>query len=117
MVPKHHSIQSLFDEWYGLGDFLDKPVVGGIAALETRYKSKWHNHFSASEKKHLSRSQMVIRAILTTVENTKETLDTVMDSFELPYEVDVKLSMAKMATIVQEHGLVTKKTSRGKTKR
>jgi hypothetical protein len=35
MVPKHHSIQSLWDEWYGLGDSLDKPVVGGIAALET----------------------------------------------------------------------------------
>jgi hypothetical protein len=40
MVPKHHSIQSLYDEWYGLGDCLDKAVVGGIAAIETRYKSK-----------------------------------------------------------------------------
>jgi hypothetical protein len=117
MVPKHHSIQLLFDEWYGLGDSLDKPVVGGIAALETRYKSKWRNHFSASEKKHLSRSQMVIRGILTTVENTDETLDTVINSFKLPYEVDAKLSMAKMATIVQEHGLMTKKKSRGKTKK
>jgi hypothetical protein len=50
MVPKHHSIQLLFDERYGLGDSLDKPVVGGIAALETHSKSKWRNHFSASEK-------------------------------------------------------------------
>jgi hypothetical protein len=50
MVPKHHSIQSLFDKWFGLEDSLDKPVVGGIAALETGYKSKWRNHFSASEK-------------------------------------------------------------------
>jgi hypothetical protein len=54
---------------------------------------------------------MVIRAILTTVKNTGEMLDTVIDSFELTYEVDAKLSMAKMATIVQEHGLVTKKKS------
>jgi hypothetical protein len=66
MVPKHHSIQSLFDEWYGLGDSLDKPVVGGIA-LKTRYKSKWRNHFSASEKIHFSRSQMVIRGILSRI--------------------------------------------------
>jgi hypothetical protein len=117
MVPKHHSIQLLFDEWYGLGDSLDKPVIGGISALETRYKSKWCNHFLASEKKNFSRSQMVIRAILTTVKNTNETLDTIIDSFELPYEVDAKLPMAKMATIVQEHGLVTKKKSRGKTKK
>jgi hypothetical protein len=69
-------------------------------------------------KKHFSRSQMVIRGILTTVENTDETLDTVINSFELPYKVDAKLLMAKMATtIVQEHGLVTKKKSRGKTKK
>jgi hypothetical protein len=35
----------------GARDSLDKPVVGGMAALETRYKSKWRDHFSASEKK------------------------------------------------------------------
>jgi hypothetical protein len=60
---------------------------------------------------------MVIRGILTTVKNTDEALDTVINSIELPYKVDAKLSMAKMATIVQEHGLVTKKKSRGKTKK
>jgi hypothetical protein len=60
---------------------------------------------------------MVIRAILTTVENTSERLDTFIDSFETPYQVDAKLSMAKMATIVQNLGLVTTKMSRGKTKK
>jgi hypothetical protein len=60
---------------------------------------------------------MVIRGILTTVENTDETPDTVINFFELPYEVDTKMSMAKMAIIVQEHGLVTKKKPRGKTKK
>jgi hypothetical protein len=117
MVPKHHSIQSLYDEWYGLGTCLDKPVVGGIAAIEIRCKSKWRNHFSASEKKHFSRSQMVIRAILRTVEETDGTLSTVIELFERAYEEEAKLSMAKMATIVQNHGLVTKKKSRGKTKK
>jgi hypothetical protein len=65
MVPKHHWIQSLYDKWYGLGNCLDKPAVGRIAAIKIRFKSKWRNHFSASEKKTL-RSQMVIRAILRT---------------------------------------------------
>jgi 2-methylcitrate dehydratase PrpD len=51
-------------------------------------------------KKHFSRSQMVIGAILATVENTNETLDTVIDSFKTPYEVDAKLSMATMGTII-----------------
>jgi hypothetical protein len=40
MVPKHHLIQSLWNEWYGLEDCQDKPVVGGIAAMERQQKSK-----------------------------------------------------------------------------
>jgi hypothetical protein len=69
-------------------------------------------------RKNFSQSQMVIQAILTTVENSGEMLDTVIDWFETPYEVDAsKLSMAKMATIFQNFELVTRKTSRGKTKK
>jgi hypothetical protein len=60
---------------------------------------------------------MVIRAILRTVEETVGTLSTVIELFERAYEEEAKLSMAKMATIVQNHGLVTKKKSRGKTKK
>jgi hypothetical protein len=50
MVPKHHSIQSLWNKWYGLEDCEDKPVVGGIAAMERQHKSKWQKHFSPSKK-------------------------------------------------------------------
>jgi hypothetical protein len=116
MVAKHHSIQSLWDEWHGLGDFLDKPVVGGIAAIETLYKSKWRTHFSSSEKKHFSRSQIVMRAIQTTCDGCDEPFEETIGSFEVSYEVDAKFSIAKMATIVQNLGLVTRKKSRGKTK-
>jgi hypothetical protein len=50
MVPKHHLIQSLWNEWYGLEDCQDKPVVCRIAAMERQQKSKWRKHFSPSEK-------------------------------------------------------------------
>lgn len=71
MVLKHNSIKLLWNKWYGLGDCEDKPVVGGIAAIERHHKSKWWNHFSASEKKHFSRSQIIIWASNTTYEDTK----------------------------------------------
>jgi hypothetical protein len=38
-------------------------------------------------------------------------LDTVIDSFEKPYKVYAKLSMVKMATIVENYGLVTRRKS------
>ena len=68
-------------------------------------------------KKTLSRSQMVIRAILKTIDDTDETLDSTIEIFELTFEEEAKLSMSKMATIVQNFGLVSKKKSRGKTKK
>jgi hypothetical protein len=116
MVLKHHSIQSLWNEWYGLGDWEGKPVVGGIAAMERHEKSKWRKHFSMSEKKHFSRSQIVIKGINTTIHDRGETFETTMESFELTFEEEAKLSMGKMADIVQKLGLVAKKKARGKPK-
>jgi hypothetical protein len=116
MVPKHHSIQSLWNEWYGLEDCQDKPVVGGIAAMERQQKSKWRKHFSPSEEKYFSGSQIVIRSINTACDASDATMEKTIEAFEEVYEVQAKLSMAKMAIIVQELGLVTKKTHRGKAK-
>ena len=114
MVPKHHSIQSLWNEWYGLEECEDKPVVGGISAMERQHKSKWRKHFSPSEKKYFSRSQIVIRAINTTCDECDEPFEETIGSFEVACEVDAKFSIAKKATIVQNLGLVTRKKSRGK---
>jgi hypothetical protein len=61
------------------------------------------------KKKNFSQSQMVIWAILRTVEETNWMLSTVIKLFKRAYKEEAKLSMAKMATIVQNHGLVTKK--------
>ncbi len=116
MVPKHHSIQSLWNEWYGLEDCVDKPVVGGIAAMERLHKSKWRKHFSPSEKKYFSRSQIVIRSINIACEASDASLEETIVAFEEVYQVRAKLSMANMATIVQELGLVTKKKHRGKAR-
>ena len=117
MVLKHHSIRSLWNEWYGLGEYEGKPMVGGISAIETLKKSKWRIHFSSSEKKQFSRSQIVIRAIIMTIEDSDETLESAINTFEVTYEADAKYSIAKMATIVQNLGLVTRKKARGRTQK
>jgi hypothetical protein len=58
-------------------------------------------------EKHFLGSQMVVQAILRTVEETNGTLSTVIDLFERAYKEEAKLSKAKRATIVQNHELVT----------
>jgi GTPase involved in cell partitioning and DNA repair len=63
----------------------------------------------SSEKKHFARSQIIVRAINITYEDTKEILERALEAFEEVYEVQAKLSMAKMATIVHNLGLVMTK--------
>ncbi len=70
----------------------------------------------AFRKKYFSRSQIVSRSINTACDASGETMEKTIEAFEEVYEVRAKLSMAKMATIVQELGLVTKKKHRGKAK-
>ena len=107
-------IQSLWNEWYGLEDCEDEPVVGGISAMERQHKLKWRKHFSPSGKKNFSRPQIVMRAISIACEASDATLEEIIVAFEEVYQVRAKLSMANMATIVQELGLVTKKNTEAK---
>jgi hypothetical protein len=67
-------------------------------------------------KKYFSRSQIVIRSINTACDASGEIMEKTIEAFEEVYEVRVKLSMAKMALIVQELGLVMKNKHRGKAK-
>jgi hypothetical protein len=34
------SIQAMFDQWYGKGLYINTPISGGIAAMETMHKTK-----------------------------------------------------------------------------
>jgi GTPase involved in cell partitioning and DNA repair len=68
------------------------------------------------EKKHITRSPTIIWAINTTYKDTKEKLESTLVVFEEVYDVEAKLSMERMATIVQNLGLVMRKKSRGKSK-
>jgi hypothetical protein len=92
----------------GLETALTSLSLGALQPWRPITQSKWRNRFLASEK-NFSRTQTVIQAIHTIVEKANETLDTVINSFETPYEVDAKLSMGKMATIVQHFGIMTRK--------
>jgi hypothetical protein len=68
----------------------------------------------AFRKKYFSRSQIVSRSINTACDASGETMEKTIEAFEEVYEVRAKLSMAKMATIVQELGLVTEKNTEAK---
>jgi hypothetical protein len=116
LTVKHHSLQTLYNEWHGIGEYLDIPVPGGIAALEASHKAKWRNHFSGNEVKTFSRVKIIITGIDAMQYRTQHTIDLVIEELDLVFQKEAKKSVAQMVVIVQNMGLVQKKKARGKTK-
>ncbi|KAG7372624.1 centromere DNA-binding like protein [Nitzschia inconspicua] len=56
----HNSVMDLYNEWYGLDQFKDVPVAGGIQAMDNRYKTAWRRSWSRAEQKIISSMKIVI---------------------------------------------------------
>jgi hypothetical protein len=62
LYRKHTLVSSMWDEWFGKGDFESNDYPGGIEELEkTGYG--WRKHFSTSEQKHFSRLKCIIKFV------------------------------------------------------
>ena len=60
-LPPLQSASSLWEAWYGTGQFLDTPVVGGIEKLEAEHKTKWRRRYLPHETKQFSRWKLTIK--------------------------------------------------------
>jgi hypothetical protein len=116
LALKHFTLHGVYDEWYGLGRFLDKPVLGGIAALESVYKASWRRHFKGPEVKHFSRLKICIAGITNLQQRSGKDVTSVLDDLNEVYVVEAKFSVSKMAKKFQDMGLVDTKKARGKPK-
>ena len=67
----------MWEEWFGLNLFSDGPL-GGIEALETKYKSRWRKHFSTGNQKHFSRIKLIVKCIRKICEDKKKDVDCVL---------------------------------------
>lgn len=46
--------------WYGLSDYRDQPIVGGVDMIEKKHKSTWRMGYSGAQRKTFSRWKKVI---------------------------------------------------------
>ena len=51
MQSKHDSLQNLYDEWYGLGRYLDE-VWQGVSGREEKFGKKWRKSTSTATTSH-----------------------------------------------------------------
>jgi hypothetical protein len=87
----------MYHEWFGLEDFGEIPVSGGIDFCERQWKSKWRRHFNAAEKQHFSR----FKAIIMGIEAKQE-----RDSVDLEVALEFNFPGRRGEEVDRQHGKV-----------
>ena len=110
LTPRHKLLADMWDEWFGFNRFNDG--FGGVHGRDKKYKAKWRKHI---DSQHHSRTK---RCILGTQEcarehqmNEQEALAELQSMCE-----EEKNSVANLVQRFQHDGLLSKKSSRGKSK-
>jgi hypothetical protein len=112
----HKSVQSFYNEYYGLGDFEGVPISGGLFAMDDRFGAKWRKSVRGGAK-HMSRLKAVMRAIADMSALEGGSLDRSIDVLEEVFRdkgVDGgKQRLSNLVDILKKQGLVASATSRG----
>jgi hypothetical protein len=90
MKVKYNNLSSLYQEWYGLGEYQDPH--GGVAGRNKTYGSKWRQHISC-------------QAIDVERERTGNDWTVVVEALEPMFTV-AKKSIANMVTKLKQEGRV-----------
>lgn len=107
-------VREIYEEWYGVGQFQDKPIVGGLKAFVKKYP-EWKNQFKPKLDTRLSRQMNVAKAI-EKEKNNGEDLDKTLDDWNAIFEGEdgQKNSLYRLYTTLQANGKVPKGANRGK---
>jgi hypothetical protein len=107
MKPKHSNLESLYKEWYGLGEFDDS--FGGVDGRNKMYGSKWRSHI---DRQHYSRAMRVVQAIDVTAKANGSSWREAVNELE-PVFQEANKSVANMVKKLQEKGIISKGKTRG----
>jgi hypothetical protein len=106
MKAKYNTLRSLYQEWYGLGEYQDSH--GGVAGRNKTYGSKWRQHIN---RQHYSRVKRIVEAIDVERERTGNDWTVVVEALE-PMFMAAKKSIANMVTKLQQEGRVPRHKKR-----
>ena len=112
---RHNTLQSLWEEWNGKGEFSDS--FGGIEGRNKAFGKKWRSSFTGSMKQHYSRLSRIVQAVLAFAESSGVSCPE--DAVARLEDVFTKCnrSLPGMVKACQAMGLLRKKASRGKTQK
>jgi Centromere DNA-binding protein complex CBF3 subunit, domain 2/Transcriptional activator of glycolytic enzymes len=107
MKAKHQTLRSLYEEWYGIGNFAD--CDGGIDGRERKLGPNWRKHI---DRQQFSRASRVVAAIQTVMKQNGLTWEAAVEKLE-PMFASSNQSTAKMVENLQTAGILRKGKPRG----
>lgn len=109
---KPRSVRQLYNEYFGLCEFVNVPVEAGLAGLERGGKN-WRKHFTPADAKFFSRMTQVVEAVDRHHEETGAEVTDVLDEFDEMF-AGRKKSLSSFIVYLQQEGFIPK---RGRTSR
>jgi uncharacterized protein YoxC len=107
----HSTVRSMYNEWYGLGEFESVPVAGGIEALEKEHGRKWRR---PKTDDRVTRQARICRKIRELVEVGDRRLDEVLDEWSEIYKKR-NCNLKRLIQDLQEKGILSKNRNRGQS--
>lgn len=105
------SIQSFYDEWFGLNEFKDKPIDGGIAELEKKFKTSWRGK---NDWSRISRQKRLCIAVEKEAKASGKTVEDVCRKWNKWFDEECNKSLSRMITFLIAKGKIPAKKPRGK---
>jgi Transcriptional activator of glycolytic enzymes len=98
---KHNTLSSLYQEWYGLGEYNDS--YGGVEGQNKTNGAAWRKHIN---RQHYFRVKRIVAAIDTEKYRTGTEWAEVVEILEPTFD-EANKSLAKMVDKLKDKGLVT----------
>lgn len=105
------SVTSIYEEYYGIGSFQDKPMVGGFAALEEKFKMKWREG-NASYNRAFLRMKQIVDCIGNEANSSGRPVSEVLQRMDELFKSNTCNSTAKVIRILQDENLIPKRARR-----
>ena len=115
MKFRHQTLTSVYNEWFGQGEFRGVPITSGLCGMEHKYGTKWRKHFKNRDKKHFSRMRSVMTAIQNKAKADGIPQTCVVDAWEETYQCECKSSIALMDRWLKRNNFAVAKKPRGKS--
>ena len=104
---KPQLVRVMYNEYFGLCEFANVSVEGGLFGLEKGGK-EWRKHFSPADSRYFSRMTQVVEAVDRKAKEEKEKVTDVLDEFDT-MSVEKRRSFLPFVKALQAMGLVPKR--------